>query len=115
MGSHSLTNVLYFLAFGLVFYWMMMRDRSCIHAYGGRDHAALVRSAHAGRDEQHADVSGSTRDLVGAMPVDPKRAVGMRPVRERAFCFYSSLAPVARPLGAVSAIDVSPLRTRADG
>jgi Cu+-exporting ATPase len=93
MGSNGLTSLLYFLAFGLFFYWMMKRGGCGMHAHGGHgghDHAGHGRGAPAGPDAQHADVSGSTKDPVCGMPIDPKRAVGMRTVGDRTFYFCSA-------------------------
>jgi Cu+-exporting ATPase len=93
MGSDGLTSLLYFLAFGLFFYWMMRRGGCGMHAHGGHgghDHAGNGHDAPAGPDGQDADGSGSTKDPVCGVPIDPKRAVGMRTVRDRTFYFCSA-------------------------
>ena len=93
MGSNGLMSLLYFLGFGLFFYWMMKKGGCGMHAHGGHgghDHAGHGRGAPGGPDAQHADVSGLTRDPVCGMPIDPKRAVGMRAVRDRTFYFCSA-------------------------
>ena len=88
MDSNGLTSLLYFLAFGLFFYWMMKRGGCGMHAHGG--HTGHDQDAAAGPDAQRADVSGSTKDPVCGMPIDPKRAVGMRTVGDRTFYFCSA-------------------------
>ena len=89
MDSNGLTSLLYFLAFGLFFYWMMKRGGCGMHAHGG--HTGRDHDAAAGPDVQRADVvSGSTKDPVCGMPIDPKRAVGMRTGGDRTFYFCSA-------------------------
>ncbi|MCZ7618939.1 MAG: YHS domain-containing protein [Myxococcota bacterium] len=93
MGSNGLTSLLYFLAFGLFFYWIMKKGGCGLHAHGshGRhDHAGQGYDPSVGPNAQHADVSGSTKDPICGMPIDPKRAVGMRTVRDRTFYFCSA-------------------------
>ena len=90
MGANGLTSLLYFLAFGLFFYWMMKKGGCGMHAHGGHGHAGDGNDAPAGPDAQHAGVSGSTKDPVCGMPLDPKRAVGMRTVRDLTFYFCSA-------------------------
>jgi len=93
MGSNGLTSLLYFLAFGLFFYWMMKRGGCgmlCHGSHGGHDHAGHGRGAAAGADGQHPDVSGSAKDPVCGMPIDSNRAVGMRTFRGRTFHFCSA-------------------------
>lgn len=90
MDSSGLTSLVYLLAFGLFFYWMMKRAGCGMHAHGGHGHAGHEHDAPGGAGAQHADVSGSTMDPVCGMPIDPKRAVGMRTVRDRTFYFCSA-------------------------
>ena len=56
MGSNGLTSLLYFLAFGLFFYWMMKRGGCGMHAHGGHgghDHGGHERDAAAGPPRAH--------------------------------------------------------------
>jgi Cu+-exporting ATPase len=90
MSGNGLTSLLYFLAFGLFFYWMMKKGGCGMHTHGGHDHAGHGHDDPAGPDARHSDVSGSTKDPVCGMPIDPKRAVGIRTVRDRTFYFCSA-------------------------
>lgn len=37
-AANGLTSLLYFLAFGLFFYWMMKKGGCGMHGHGGHDH-----------------------------------------------------------------------------
>ena len=59
------------------------------HGHGGHNHTGQGHDDPASPDVRHPDVSGSTRDPVCGMPIDPKRATGTRTVSDRTFYFCS--------------------------
>jgi hypothetical protein len=110
VGENGLTSLLFFLAFGLFFYWMMKKRGCSMHGHGGHNRAGHVHADPAGPDARHGDVTGSTKDPVYGMPLDPNRAVGMRAFRDRSFYLSSAYCPKfdAHPNGIAS-------RARAEG
>jgi hypothetical protein len=65
MNGNTLTSVLYFLAFGFFFYWMMKKGGCGMHSHGSHaDHgrSELGNDKHAGHSEQREAGSDSTRD-----------------------------------------------------
>jgi YHS domain-containing protein len=94
MNASALTSLLYFLAFGFFFYWMMKRGGCGTHAHGGHgahgQRSEGEHDEHAGSDvRDHAVAFGATKDPVCGMDVDPKRAAGMRTAMGRTFYFCS--------------------------
>ncbi len=90
MTNSALTSLLYFLAFGFLFYWMMKKGGCGMHGHG-HDHTG--HADHAGGDGKEAAGDGSSRaarDPVCGMQVDPARAVGTRSVTGRSFYLCSA-------------------------
>ncbi len=96
MNADSVTSLLYFLALGFFFYWMMKRGGCGMHSHG--EHGTHGGHGHGGEHPTrtmagapHADVmSASARDPVCGMDVDPQGAAGMRLVTGQRFYFCSA-------------------------
>lgn len=93
MDSNNLSSLLWLLAIGGLFYWMM-RKGGC-GGHGGHAHGGGHQYGGHGTSEGTAgpshDAQGATvRDPVCGMQVDPDRAAGMRTVAGRAFHFCSA-------------------------
>ena len=87
MNNSALTSLLYFLAFGFVFYWMMKKGGCGMHSHGHGGHAE-----HADRDGG-GEANGplrTARDPVCGMNLDPARAAGVRSVMGRTFYLCSA-------------------------
>jgi YHS domain-containing protein len=86
-----LTSLIYFLAFGFLFYWMMRQGGCGMHGYN--DHADQAASDRcAGRAPR------TVRDPVCGMDVDVTRAAGTRCVARGTFhlCSTACLAKFDR-------------------
>jgi YHS domain-containing protein len=86
MTSNALTSLLYFLAFGFLFYWMMRKGGCGMHGHRHGGHAA----DHAGDLGPGDQPSRSARDAVCGMDVDPAQAAGTRSVMGRTFYLCSA-------------------------
>ncbi len=88
MSSSTWTSLLYFLGFGLFFYWMMKKGGCGMHGHGGH-------GAHGGPDHGYGSsapdevASGATKDPVCGMLVEPNQAAGLRTVSGQTFSFCS--------------------------
>jgi len=87
MNDNSLTSLLYFLGFGLFFYWMMRKGGCGMHGHG--DHSGHRHGEDAPSNTDKPG-SGSPKDPVCGMPVDLERAAGMRQVKGQNFYFCSA-------------------------
>jgi len=93
MTNSALTSLLYFLAFGFLFYWMMKKGGCGMHGHG-HGHGHTGHADHAGGDGKDAageESSRAARDPVCGMQVDPASAAGTRSVMGRSFYFCSAL------------------------
>jgi len=82
----GLSSVLYFLAFGLLFYWMMRRGGCGMHGHGGH-------AQHHGGPTQDSGAGEAHRmevDPICGMPVDPGRAAGTRTIGRTTFYMCSA-------------------------
>jgi len=60
MSSNSVTSLIYFLAFGFLFYWMMKKGGCGVHAHGHAHHERARESQEDGpADQQRAHHHGS--------------------------------------------------------
>ena len=74
MASDGISSLLYFLAFGLFFYWMMRKGGCGMHGHGAHGHPGHGRTP----SEDGAQRAALVRDPVCGMTVDPEGAVGKR-------------------------------------
>jgi P-type Cu+ transporter len=86
MTTNALTSLLYFLAFGFLFYWMMKKGGCGMHSHGHGGHAG-----HADSEEGGGGAARTARDPVCGMNVDPARAAGVRSVMGRTFYLCSAV------------------------
>ena len=84
MSNSTLTSLLYFLAFGFLFYWMMKKGGCGMHAHSGH-------SGHSGHGEHKSGAPAQVvKDPVCGMDVDPLRAAGTRSAMGLTFYLFSA-------------------------
>lgn len=88
MTNSAWTSLLYFLAFGFLFYWMMKKGGCGMHTHGHGGHAN--HAGGEGIEEPGGGPSLGSRDPVCGMKVDPARAAGTRSVMGRSFYLCSA-------------------------
>lgn len=99
MNGDGLSSVLYFLGFGLLFYWMMKKGGCGMHGHGGHGH----QDGHSAHDSSGG---GSQRmeDPVCGMQVDPAHAAGTRTIGGTTFymCSADCLAKFDRDVASLA-------------
>jgi len=86
VNGDALSSMLYFVGFGLLFYWMMKKGGCGMHGHGGHGH----QHEHSGHGSQSGDGShGLSIDPVCGMQVDPSRAAGTRTIGATTFFLCS--------------------------
>lgn len=87
----NISNLLWFLVTGALFYWMMRKGGCGMH--GSRSHGAGSHGAQQqGESESsgHQARTGSVRDPVCGMQVDPERPAGMRNINGQNYFLCST-------------------------
>jgi len=99
MGENGWTGVVYFLGFGLLFYWMMRRGGCGMHAHGRGGHGGHgANGGHGGHGDpsEHDETYRAARgrgvvvDPVCGMKIDSDRAAGTRMWAGNTFSFCSA-------------------------
>lgn len=90
MDLSNVTNLLWWLVVGGLFYWMMRRGGCGMH--GGHSHGRHNQHAagHGISDAPEASHGGSVRDPVCGMTVERDRAAGMRKALGQTFYLCSA-------------------------
>jgi len=95
MDSNALTSLIYFVGFGLFFYWMMRKGGCGMHGHG-HGHGGHSHGHGGGQPDAHTGAlpSEPMKDPVCGMAVNPARAAGVRHVAGHTFylCSMSCLS-----------------------
>jgi len=91
MNGDALSSLIYFLAFGGLFYWMMKRGGCGMHGHGGHGAHGSHRQHGDGGGGGHSPnhISAQVLDPVCGMKLDPGGAAATRVIGGRIFYLCS--------------------------
>lgn len=90
MDWKTVSSLLWLLAWAALFFFMMSKGGCGMHGRRHHEHGAGPSPAHDRDDDRGSTPSGTSRDPVCGMQIDPDRAAGFRQVAGQAFYLCSA-------------------------